>query len=213
MAPRSAVPIKHQPGKLLIPSTGAVVEQTIDWDDAFYDTVEFASFAQSKQEPFANPNQTGKKYQHTNLTEARKIPSRYLFKIQRIGIHVRQMAGAVLPDPADVIALYEMATLEFKINTNLITKGPMLRYQSGYGVTGNSTFDSLSTLTLGVPSQAAAPKLKKQHDISERDQLNATIEIDVQTWLTKNSGQPTMVGDSVLATLFLDGAVSRPLGT
>lgn len=214
MAARSAVPIQHQPGKLLIPSTGAVIEQTIDWDDAFFDTSEFTTFAQGKKEPFNLQDYSGsKKGHHTNITESRKIPSRYVFKILRIGVHVRQMAGSVAPDPRDVIALYEMCTMEFKINTNLVTKGPLLRYQSGYGVTGPSTASDISTLHLGVPSAAAAPKLRKTHDITERDSLNVTLEIDIQTWLTQNSGQPTMQGSSVLVSVFCDGSASRPLGT
>lgn len=219
----SAVPVPEQPGRLFIPATGSVVQQDQQYEGDFYDTVEFTTFAVgTKQDVFKiqqGANGISKELQHTNLTQTKRIPSYAKLKLQRIGVHVRQWAGSSRPSPEDVVALYEISNFRFTLGqTNLVAEGPALVYQSGLGVTGVSTANNFSALTLGVASQAAAPRLLEQADINDKIDLNARIQIDSQAWMTTDSGQPSLVGTiggaaHILASVFLHGIINRPLGS
>lgn len=214
----SAVPVPEQPGRLYIPSTGSVVQQDQQYQGSFYDTNEFVNFtAGTNKLPFRD--QSNKTLQFTNLTQTKRIPSYAKLKLQRVGVHVRQWDIASRPSPEDVICLYEMAFLRFTLGqTNLVAEGPLLKYQSGLGVTGFSTANNFSALSNGVASQAAAPRLREESDISDKIDLNCRIEIgDNLAWATTT--QPSMVGNlgagtaSILVTTELEGVITRPLGS
>lgn len=219
----SAVPVPEQPGRLFIPATGSVVQQDQQYEGDYYDTVEFQTFAVgSKQDVFKvqqGSNGQSKELHHTNLTQTKRIPSYSKIKLQRVGIHVRQWAGSSRPSPEDVVALYECANFRFTLGqTNLVAEGPLLVFQSGLGVAGISNANNFSALTLGVASQAAAPRLLEQADINDKIDLNARIQIDSQLWMGVDNGQPVMVGtlggaQHILASVFLHGIINRPLGS
>jgi hypothetical protein len=162
--------------------------------------------------------QNNKDLQFTNLTQVKRIPSYAKLKLQRIGAHVRQWDITARPSQEDVVCLYEMASLRFTLGqTNLIAEGPLLTFQSGLGVTGVSTANDFSALTLGVASAAAAPRLREESDISDKVDLNAIVTIGSNlAW--SSTTQPTIVGNkagqaSILLSLFLHGIVTRPLGS
>lgn len=214
----SAVPVPEQPGRLYIPSTGSVVQQDQQYEGDFYDTVEFVSFAVGQSRlPFRD--QANKDLQFTNLTQTKRIPSYAKLKLQRLGVHVRQWDIASRPSQEDVICIYEMAHLRFTLGqTNLIAEGPLLTFASGLGVTGLSTSNNFSALSNGVASQAAAPRLREESDISDKIDLNCRIEIGSNlAWATTT--QPTIVGNlgagtaSILVSVFMHGIVTRPLGS
>jgi len=218
----AAIPVPEQPGRLFIPATGAVVQQDSQYEGDFYDTVEFTTFAVGTKEDVFK-DQTDKELQHTNLNQEKRIPSHSKLKLMRIGVHVRQWAGMARPSPEDVVALYELAYMTLKLGkTNIIAEGPLLIFPSGLGVTGTSTANDFSLPTLGVPSPAAAPRLIEQHDLNDKMDLNCQIKIDAQEWLgdAANDAQPTIVGNlhasayaSVLASVFLHGVITQPLGS
>ena len=214
----SAVPVPEQPGRLYIPATGSVVQQDQQYEGDFYDTVEFTALSAGQYKlPFKDQN--NKSLQFTNLTQTKRIPSYAKLKLQRLGVHVRQWAGASRPSPEDVIALYEMASLRFTLGqTNLIAEGPLLVYASGLGITGVSTANNFTALSNGVASQAAAPRLREESDISDKIDLNCRIEVGDNSAWTNGSAQPTIAGtlagvNSILATTFLHGIITRPLGS
>lgn len=213
----SAVPVPEQPGRLYIPATGSVVQQDQQYEGDFYDTVEFTTFAVGTAKlPFKD--QTNKDLQFTNLTQTKRIPSYAKLKLQRLGVHVRQWDINARPSPEDVVCLYEMTSLRFTLGqTNLIAEGPLLVYSSGLGLTGVSTANNFSVLSNGVASQAAAPRLREESDISDKIDLNCRLEIGSNAaW--SNTAQPTIVGNlngvsSVLCSVFLHGIITRPLGS
>lgn len=213
----SAVPVPEQPGRLYIPSTGSVVQQDQQYEGDFYDTVEFTSFAVGQAKlPFKD--QTNKDLQFTNLTQTKRIPSYAKLKLQRLGVHVRQWDITARPSENDVLCLYEMASLRFTLGqTNLIAEGPLLVYASGLGVTGVSNANDFSALSNGVASQAAAPRLREESDISDKIDLNCRIEVGSNNAWSATT-QPTIVGNkagqaSILATVLLHGIITRPLGS
>lgn len=214
----SAVPVPEQPGRLYIPATGSVVQQDQQYEGDFYDTVEFTSFAVGQVKlPFKD--QTNKDLQFTNLTQTKRIPSYAKLKLQRLGVHVRQWDGIARPSPEDVVCLYEMASLRFTLGqTNLIAEGPLLVYSSGLGITGVSNANNFSALSNGVASQAAAPRLREESDISDKIDLNCRLEIGSNAAWQNASGQPAnpsnLAGQaSILASVFLHGIITRPLGS
>lgn len=213
----SAVPVPEQPGRIYIPATGTVVQQDQQYEGDFYDTVEFTSFAVG-QKKFVFKDQTNKSLNFTNLTQTKRIPSYAKLKLQRVGVHVRQWDIQNRPDEDDVLCLYEMAHLRFTLGqTNLIAEGPLLVYQSGLGLTGVSTSNDFSVLSNGVAAASAAPRLREESDISDKIDLNCAIEMgDNTAWGTTT--QPTIVGNksgtaSILASVFLHGIITRPLGS
>lgn len=213
----SAVPVPEQPGRLYIPATGSVVQQDQQYEGDFYDTVEFTSFAVGAAKlPFKD--QTNKDLQFTNLTQTKRIPSYAKLKLQRLGVHVRQWDITARPSPEDVVCLYEMTSLRFTLGqTNLIAEGPLLVYSSGLGLTGVSTANNFSVLSNGVASQAAAPRLREESDISDKIDLNCRLEVGSNAaW--SSTTQPTIVGNlagqaSILCSVFLHGIITRPLGS
>jgi len=213
----SAVPVPEQPGRLYIPATGSVVQQDQQYEGDFYDTVEFTTFAVGTAKlPFKD--QTNKDLQFTNLTQTKRIPSYAKLKLQRLGVHVRQWDITARPSPEDVVCLYEMTSLRFTLGqTNLIAEGPLLVYASGLGLTGVSTANNFSVLSNGVASQAAAPRLREESDISDKIDLNCRLEIGSNAAWSATT-QPTIVGNlagqaSILASVFLHGIITRPLGS
>lgn len=213
----SAVPVPEQPGRLYIPATGSVVQQDQQYEGDFYDTVEFTSFAVGQAKlPFKDQN--NKDLQFTNLTQTKRIPSYAKLKLQRLGVHVRQWDITARPSAEDVVCLYEMTSLRFTLGqTNLIAEGPLLVYSSGLGLTGVSTANNFSVLSNGVASQAAAPRLREESDISDKIDLNCRLEVGSNAaW--SNTTQPTIVGNlngqaSILCSVFLHGIITRPLGS
>lgn len=214
----SAIPVPEQPGRLYLPETGTVVQQDQQYEGAVYDTSEFTSFvAGTNVLPFAV--QTNKTTQFTNLSQPKRLQSYIKLKLQRVGVHVRQWAGASRPSQEDVICLYEMAFLRFSLGqTNLIAEGPLLKFQSGLGITGISTANNFSALSNGIASQAAAPRLREESDISDKIDLNCRIEIGNNLGWSLNT-QPTIVGNlgagtaQILVTTELAGILTRPLGS
>lgn len=214
----SAVPVPEQPGRLFIPSTGSVVQQDQQYEGAYYDTNEITTFAVGTNVlPFTV--QTSKTFQFTNLSQPKRIPSYAKIKLQRVGVHIRQWDIASRPSQEDVVCLYEMAFLRFTLGqTNLIAEGPLLKFQSGLGITGVSTANNFSVLSNGIASQAAAPRLREESDISDKIDLNCRIEVGSNAaWGTTT--QPTIVGNlgagtaSILVTTELAGIITRPLGS
>lgn len=222
----SAIPVPEQPGRLYIPATGNVVQQDQQYEGDFYDTAEvgatLAPFTQGSTFPIFK-SQTGvsggsKDLAFTNLTQTKRIPSYAKLKLQRIGVHVRQWVGTARPSPEDVVAVYELTTLRFTLGqTNLIAEGPLLTFQSGLGVTGVTTANNFSALTLGVASQAAAPRLREESDINDKIDLNCNITVSSNQYLASDNTLPTLVGNGaaqhIAVSVFLHGIITRPLGS
>lgn len=201
-----------KPGEFWIPELQRVIRITDVRQDDFFDTVEVVAGAISAgTQKKVFDSISNKQKHHTNLTTQRRIPGRNRFNLLRVGVHVRQSAGDTLMKVADALKLYDSGALTFNINSRLVTQGPLLKFQSGYGATGSSTENDVSLVTLGTPSGAAAPKFLAAQPINDEDDLDCEIRFDANTWFTA-AAMPT-TSALALISVFLHGIIEKPIST
>jgi hypothetical protein len=202
-----------KPGEFFIQELGRSIRITDVRQDDFYDTVAVAAGAISAgTEVKFFDSISSKNRQHTNITTARRIPGRNRFNLLRVGLHIRQAAGNTLALAADMLKIYDAGALKFNINTRLVTEGPLLKYQSGYGATGQTTENAVSLITLGTANQAAAPKFLAAQPINDQDDLDAAIRFDQVTGWDSAVAMPTTVARSHVSC-FLFGIIEKPITT
>lgn len=213
----NAIPVPEQPGRLYLPASNSVIQQDQSYEGSLYDCVEFTTFADGTTKyPFKD--QTDKSLNKTNLNQAKRIPSYSKLKLQRVGVHVSQWVGTAATSALDTLAAYEMISLSFTLGkTNLIAEGVLLHFQSGLGVTGSSVVNNFSALTLGVASQAAAPRLLQEADINDKVDMNCTLQAGNNLYMGTDDTNPTMAGNGtgthIEIRTDLHGIVTRPLGS
>jgi hypothetical protein len=215
-----------QPGKeagtLYIPALGRTIK-LVEWrEDDFYDTICTADpsaapaliAAGASFEFFRDLQQ--KNLQHTNLRTPRRIPAGSEFIMSRIALLPHQAFGNVIPTPSQITKLAYAATLTFKINDRLVSEGPLVKYQSGLGVTGSfvgalaaGATSEGGLATIGVPSASAAPNLMVAQPVQDDDDLQGTIDFRSNAWQA-GAVMPTIPGIGI--TIFLHGFIKKPQG-
>lgn len=222
MANPSVIPGK-QAGELYIPAVGKTIK-LVEWrEDDFYDSVDLvlgAVTAGLSLEFFRDLS--SKNTAHNNFKTQRRIPAGSEFIMSRVGILPAQAVGDQIVSYEDTVKLAYAASLTFKINDRLITEGPLVKYQSGLGVTGSvsgvvgavptagaALSAKLGIATIGVPSAAAAPNLLVSQPIADDDDLQATLDFKNNAWLQGGASMPTFVGKQVV-TLLAHGFVKKP---
>lgn len=199
-------------GELFIPALGRTIQQ-VEWrEDDIFDHAQqtvLAVTAGSKLKFFKDLQH--KNLQHCNITTQSKIPSQSEMVAFRIGVHIAQAFGDNLVSDADTIKFAHAAYLTFKLGDRLVMQGPVLKLQTGYGVTGSTTRNNTGVVTLGVPSAAAAPNLLVAQSITDKDDLNVEIIFDNTAWLTDGASMPTFAS-KVVAGVFVHGLIKKPLG-
>jgi hypothetical protein len=197
---------------LYIPSAGRSIQQTESREDDVYDTVEQASgavTAGAKQSAFKTI--TNKNNQHTNLTTIRRIAAGDEFFMNRVGCHIRQATANTLATDSDILLVAENADFSFKLGKRLVTEGPLIKYQSGYGMVGMTNRNNTGLVTIGVASYAAAPQLLVVQPITDTDDLIADVFFNDNSWIAGGSKLPTLA-NAVYITVFLHGVIKSPLG-
>lgn len=213
-----AVPTQN-PGELYIPALGKTIQQ-IEWrEDDLYDTVALPAAliaAGTSCDLFINLQ--GKQLQHCNLKKQSSIPANNQVVVSRIGVHINQALGSVMPTDADIIQLAHAGVLSFSVNDRLITQRPLHTYQSGYGMTGSTTRNATGVVTTGVPSAAAAPSLYVAQPVTDNDDLAGAITFPQLGWLATNTDGAivgtTLPTPSVAISMscFLHGIIRKPQG-
>lgn len=200
-------------GELFIPALGQKVRQ-VEWrEDDIYDHVQVEATITAGQRLNYFKDLPKKGLQHLNISTASKVPSQSEMVVFRIGVHVAQATGDTLPTDADIIKFVHDTYLTFKLGERLVLQGPVLKQQTGYGVTGSTTRNGTGVVTLGVPSSAAAPQLLVAQQISEKDDLNCWITFDDNKWLSGGTSQMPTFSVQLVAGVFLHGLIKKPLGT
>lgn len=202
-----------KPGEFLVPELGRVIRITDVRQDDFYDTVALGTAqltAGQQLKPFDSVSSKGRQF--CNLTTARRIPGRNRFNLLRTGYMIRHAAGAALALAADMIRLYEAGSLKFSINTRLLTEGPLVKYQSGYGLSGTSTEADVSLITLGPASHVAAPKYLAAQPINDEDDLDCEINYQSIVAWDSASALPTPTART-FHSIFLHGIIEKPITT
>lgn len=200
-------------GELYIPSLGRTIK-LIEWREGdFYDHVTQASgavTAGTSLELFRDL--ANKNLQHCNLRTARHIPANSELILTRIGAVISQAFSNTVVDADDILKVGYAGLLTFKINDRLIEEGPLMKYQSGYGITGATTTNNRGVYTTGVPSAAAAPNLLVAQSVIEPDDLQGTVDFKNDIWITGSSVMPTLTG-RVLIGNFLHGFIKKAQGS
>lgn len=181
---------------------------------AFYDTVAFASGAQSPgAQQFLFQNLQSKNRQFTNLdNNAGRLPALNELITNRVGAHILQSFGNTVSTDADIIKMAHAAYMRVSVNqTRIIYDEPLFCAQSGFGVTGSTTRNNTGVVTIGVPSAAAAPQLLVAQPIGPNDSIgtDSYIVLYANSWTNPAGGMPTF-DNQVPVSVFLDGLIKKP---
>lgn len=205
-----AIPGKN-PGELYIPSANKTIQQTESREDDVYDTDQQkagAISAGNKIDFFKTI--TSKNLQATNITTPRRLAQGDELYMNRVGVHIHQSIGNTMTTDSDIVKIAHAGSLAFKLGRRLVTEGPLYKYQSGYGVVGQTTRNNTGMATIGVASYAAAPQMIVVQPVTENDDLIGTVRFDDNAW-ANTSGLPTLDADNWLSIL-LHGVLKSPLG-
>lgn len=209
-----------QPGVFRDTVTGEVFEDVNIRSDTFHDSVLFVAGSQAagtKKQVFRDISD--KDLLHTSLTQQKKVPENNVMKVNRIGCYLQQSNGNTLASVDDILKLVCGAVMTFKLNSQEIVKGPLFKFPSGYGVTGSTTANNRSLATVGPASPVAIPELEREQIITDKTELNTTIEVTGADWIAsgKITGattyvQPSLAND-VVAQVHFGGIIEKPQGT
>jgi hypothetical protein len=186
---------------------------------SFYDSVQIpaTTITAGTQLPLFQ-NLQNKNRQHTNLdNNSGRLPALNELICNRVGGHIAQAFGNVLPTDEDIIKVAHAAYMRVSVNqTRLIYDQPLLCAQSGYGITGSTTRNNTGVVTTGVASAAAAPQLLVAQPIGPNDSISTDsyIQFPAAAWLSAAAPQTAdrmpVVSQLVVISVFLDGLVKKP---
>jgi hypothetical protein len=203
--------LKERPGYAAIPSLGVTVKLTKAAEREIFDTVEYASGAQTagaKKELFRDLD--NKEKQHTNFGTQRKLPAGHEFFLARLGVHVHQANGNSMSTDSDIIKILHASLLTVDVNERLIAEGPAWLFQGGFGAVGNTTRNATGVVTNGVASAAAARQLLVvQPIIGEKDQINGNLTTPDRVWQT-TSTMPSLDGECDVSVVG-GGVLKKPI--
>lgn len=202
-------------GEFLIPALGQKV-RLIKWkEDDYYDTVYRAAGAITAGVvlKFFTDTVTSKNLQHTNLSTQRRINAGSEMVMSRLGVLIGQAIGNAIVDGDDVLKVAYAGSLRMTIGKErIIAEGPLVKYQSGLGMTGSTTVGNRQILTTGVPSAAAAPSLLVAQPINDKNDLFADVTFADGATLNAAVVNPTLTG-AVTLSIFLHGLIKDPTGS
>jgi hypothetical protein len=107
----------------------------------------------------------------TNMTQAGVLPSPEKLTIKRIG---NVILTAVL---ADFQLIAWQVVFTFTANSKIYTQGPLFYYGAGMGISGQTTANNTSVLTLNVPGENGVRSLVYDIPINPQDPFNANLEM------------------------------------
>jgi len=96
--------------------------------------------------------------------------------IDRLWAYVPSSCGNTNPTPTDLKKIADNGYVKFQVNRKDVAEGPMIMFPSGYGVYGSTTENAAGIVSNGVPSVAAAPKLKREQYITSDHDLDAVLK-------------------------------------
>lgn len=198
--------------------TGEVFEDVNIRSDTLHDTVLFLAGNQAAgTKNFVFRDIQNKDLQHTTLTQSKKIPENNVMKMSRVGVCVPQAHGNSLPTDADVMKLAWTAVMTFKLNSQEIVKGPLVKFPSGFGVQGTTNRNNTGIVSIGPTSQVAVPELEREQILTDKTELNTIIEIPNAPWVAAITSavayvQPSLSVD-VAVQVHIGGIIEKPSNT
>lgn len=193
-------PIKGSPGRFLDTATGQVLNIADYREDDKYDTIaiygsSLETITAGKQYVFFRDIER-KMPIDTNFTQPSRLSAGEEMVIDRVGTSIDAYAGEYLVYNADFGQVVSNAHLRVEVNKLLLTEGPMVKFASGYGITGSgSLMYGFSTfVNIGVPSPSAVPKLVKTQTITDKHELGGYLTFYSRSWADWKITTTTYVG-------------------
>jgi hypothetical protein len=198
----------REPGTLFITALGKTIK-LVEWrEDSFMDSVLApAAAAGNVLEFFRDIN--NKNGQHANIRTPRRLPSGTEFILSRIGVVPAQAVGGTLFTDADMIVMAYNGFLSFSLDDRVIAEGPVYKFGSGFGVQGSTTRDATGVATIGVPSPAAASQLLVAQNVTERNDLVASLSFPPAPWIAP-APAAIALSAAMPVTLNLHGFIKKP---
>jgi hypothetical protein len=200
-------------GEYLIAALGRTVK-LVEWrEDDFYDTVvQVAGAITAGTQLVLFRDVQTKSRQHCNLVNPSRIPSGAEMVMNRVGVLINQAFGNVVAAGGDIMKIAYGGSFTFNLNqTRLIAQGPLVKFQTGYGITGATTDTTANSFTTGVPSASAAPQLLVAQPITSTDDLGGEVRFESAAWAAGFAMPTTTVLIGI--TAFLHGLIKRPIGS
>lgn len=185
-------PIPGKPGHF-VDSNGEVIILTEAREADRYDTENLASgalTAGTKLTLFTDL--TNKNELDANFPEANKlVTGAERLVMEWIGYSVQQSNATNITSGKDIKRHICHGYLLFKLNKLTVDEGPLERFPSGYGLSGNTVQNDGSVINNGVPATQSVRPLKELQMITDEHTVKCSVEFQSRTWLT-TSTLPTM---------------------
>lgn len=209
-------PVEGQPGIFVDPDTGERFELRDAFDDDIYDTISIAAGAIAAGSEFVFFQDIGgKRFIDTNIRKPNSLAPGERLLLDNIGNEIRLAGGDVLPNPSDVKKVAYNGLYEARISGKLVARGPLYKYPSGYGLSGQTQEAGQGVLSIGVASTAARAGMARKHLITgDRHDVTARLAFEPRGWavgqqLPQNVQDPVLE-NVVLVTTMWHGLRSAP---
>lgn len=182
-------PIEGQPGLFRDTDTSQVVNIRDFRESDKYDSVIIPGgeiITTGTEIIFFNDVQ-GKRETDSNIKTPRKLSAGESMVLDRIGLYFRLAVGDSISSARDIIKVVENSFYELRINQILQDEGPSIKFPSGYGLSGNTTENNLSIVSLGVAATASASRLIKKQMLNQNHELNGLMRFDARNGWTNSS--------------------------
>lgn len=189
-------PIEGQPGLFRDTDTGQVVNIRDFRESDKYDSVIIPAgevITTGTEIIFFNDVQ-GKRETDSNIKTPRKLSAGESMVLDRIGLYFRLAVGNSISSARDIIKVAENSYYRLTINEILQDEGPAIKFPSGYGLSGNTTENNLSIVSLGVAATASASRLIKKQMLNQNHELNGLLRFDARNGWTNSSNPAGFVG-------------------
>jgi len=145
----------------------------------------------------------------TNFTQPVRLSAGEQMVVDRVGLTVRNAVGDYALHPDDFPRVVENAYLRVDVNQLMLIEGIATTFASGYGLSYLSV--ASASMNIGVPSQAAAPKLLRTQTLTELHEVIGYYSFFNRDWANvagfDGIEMPTIKTPYVFVTCFLHGLI------
>lgn len=211
-------PLPGQPGVFEDPDTGEKFAIKRARDDDVYDTVLVPDGAVTAGDEFLFfRDLQNKRRIDANIQTPGKLAAGEKLLLDNIGLEINLATGETFPNPSDVKRIAYNALYEFRLSGELIARGPVYKYPSGYGLAGQTQEAGQGIVSIGVASTAARAGLARKHLITgDRHEIEGRLVFEQRQWLAPDiaaAQQLPTLDNNVTVKNMLHGLRSEPATT
>lgn len=180
-------PVRKRPGLYYDTNSKSFFNLVEFRDEDKYDTVSVASgLATAGYSRDLFKDLGSKKKIDSNFDTPRRLTQGEEMLIRRVGTEVPQVYGNIVVALANAKKVLYGGYLNVQVNGFDVANGPLTRFPTGYGMTGQTTENAASLYNNGIPSTASVRNLEKAHEITSDHDITGTIVWDDRTWDSAN---------------------------